>query len=175
LFAVFSFFFSHTFFFFPHCVSSLASLFKMSQPSTPTKEEPQVTLSSGKGTGNVDAAWTFLDQNREAAGASEDVDIDKMRRKIDWHIVPLMFCCYTMQFLDKVILNVSAPTLPTLQTLSNDRRYSTPPSWVFTKISNFKETTSPTLLPSYSSVFSASRSPTVRAPAPPPMIIIDKF
>lgn len=25
---------------------------------------------------------------------------------MDWHIVPLMFGCYTMQFLDKVILNV---------------------------------------------------------------------
>lgn len=138
----------------------------MSQPSTPTKEEPQVTLSSEKGSGNVDTAWKFLDQNRDAAGASEDVDIDKMRRKIDWHIVPLMFCCYTMQFLDKVILNVSAHTLPTLQTLSNDHRYSTPPSWVFTKISNSKETTSPTSQPSYSSVFSASRSPTVGTPPP---------
>lgn len=87
----------------------------MSQPSTPTKEEPQVTLSSEKSPKNVDAAWKFLDQNREAAGASEDVDIDKMRRKIDWHIVPLMFCCYTMQFLDKVILNVSALTHPLLK------------------------------------------------------------
>ncbi|KAJ4254007.1 hypothetical protein NW762_010410 [Fusarium torreyae] len=82
----------------------------MSQPSTPTKEA-EVTFSAQKdasGNGNVDAAWKFLDQNREAAEASEAVDIDKMRRKIDWHIVPLMFCCYTMQFLDKVILNYSA-------------------------------------------------------------------
>ncbi|KAL6914725.1 hypothetical protein FSST1_012485 [Fusarium sambucinum] len=80
----------------------------MSQPDSPTKEEAHVTLSSLKGPGNVDAAWEFLVQNRDAAGASHDVDIDKMRRKIDWHIVPLMFCCYTMQFLDKVILNYSA-------------------------------------------------------------------
>lgn len=102
----------------------------MSQPSTPTKEQPQVTLSPAKLSGNVDAAWKFLDQNREAAGASEEVDIDKMRRKIDWHIVPLMFCCYTMQFLDKVILNVSAQRQPHHpQTLSNDH-HSTPPSWV---------------------------------------------
>ncbi|KAG5659578.1 hypothetical protein KAF25_002137 [Fusarium avenaceum] len=79
----------------------------MSHPSTPNKEA-QVTFSSQPGAGDVDAAWKFLDQNRDAAGASEAVDIDKMRRKIDWHIVPLMFCCYTMQFLDKVILNYSA-------------------------------------------------------------------
>ena len=29
-----------------------------------------------------------------------------LRRKIDWHIIPIMFCCYTMQFIDKVLLNV---------------------------------------------------------------------
>lgn len=29
-------------------------------------------------------------------------------RKIDWHIVPLMFLCYFLQFLDKVIINYSA-------------------------------------------------------------------
>ncbi|KAM6511694.1 hypothetical protein FALCPG4_016692 [Fusarium falciforme] len=57
---------------------------------------------------NVDGAWKFLDDHREVAANSEPVDIDRLRRKIDWHIVPLMFCCYTMQFLDKVILNYSA-------------------------------------------------------------------
>lgn len=90
----------------------------MSHPSTPNKEA-QVTLSSQSGAGDVDAAWKFLDQNRDAAEASEAVDIDKMRRKIDWHIVPLMFCCYTMQFLDKVILNVSA-TYPKLGVHADD-------------------------------------------------------
>lgn len=53
--------------------------------------------------GDVDTAWKFLDSHRETAAV---VDLDALRRKIDWHIVPLMFCCYTMQFLDKVILNV---------------------------------------------------------------------
>lgn len=28
-------------------------------------------------------------------------------RRIDYRIVPLMFCCYLMQFLDKVLINVS--------------------------------------------------------------------
>ncbi|KAL1610871.1 hypothetical protein SLS59_000508 [Nothophoma quercina] len=37
-----------------------------------------------------------------------DVDIRRLRRKVDWRIVPLMFGCYTMQFLDKVILNYAA-------------------------------------------------------------------
>ncbi|KAF4925016.1 Thiamine pathway transporter THI73 [Colletotrichum viniferum] len=58
--------------------------------------------------GSVDAAWKFLNDHREAGGDTSSVDIDALRRKIDWHIVPLMFGCYTMQFLDKVILNYAA-------------------------------------------------------------------
>lgn len=56
----------------------------------------------------VDSAWKFLDEHRDAAAADVSVDLNALRRKIDWHIVPLMFLCYTMQFLDKVILNVSS-------------------------------------------------------------------
>lgn len=55
----------------------------------------------------VDSAWKFLDDHRGITDSDISVNIDALRRKIDWHIVPLMFCCYTMQFLDKVILNVS--------------------------------------------------------------------
>jgi hypothetical protein len=60
----------------------------------------------------VDTAWKFLDDHRGLADGDVSVDIDALRRKIDWHIVPLMFCCYTMQFLDKVILNVSNSSYP---------------------------------------------------------------
>lgn len=35
------------------------------------------------------------------------IDLQIVRRKIDWRIVPIMFLCYTMQFIDKVLLNVS--------------------------------------------------------------------
>jgi hypothetical protein len=63
---------------------------------------------AGKDSGHVsssfDAAWKFLDGHREAK--ADSTDIAALRRKVDLHIVPLMFCCYTMQFLDKVILNV---------------------------------------------------------------------
>ena len=55
----------------------------------------------------MDGAWKFLNDHRNAAAAGDvAVDIKALRRKIDLHVVPLMFCCYTMQFLDKVILNV---------------------------------------------------------------------
>jgi len=56
---------------------------------------------------DVDAAWTYLNTHRHAAHDKDSgpIDLAALRRKIDWHIVPLMFGCYTMQFLDKVILN----------------------------------------------------------------------
>ena len=57
----------------------------------------------------VDKAWKFLDDHRDAHVTKDSAEISSIRHKIDWHIVPLMFCCYTMQFLDKVILNVRRP------------------------------------------------------------------
>jgi len=62
----------------------------------------------------LDTAWKFLDEHRHL---DLDVDFKALRRKTDWHIVPLMFCCYTMQFLDKVVLNVR----PQLSTRHNTR------------------------------------------------------
>jgi hypothetical protein len=37
-----------------------------------------------------------------------NVDLKALRRKIDRRLLPYMFCCYVLQFLDKVMLNVSA-------------------------------------------------------------------
>lgn len=68
---------------------------------------PSSPSSIGNGT---DSAWKFVntvgDEVDETAVAA--VDLGALRRKIDWHIVPLMFLCYTLQFLDKVILNYAA-------------------------------------------------------------------
>jgi GMP synthase-like glutamine amidotransferase len=54
---------------------------------------------------DVDAAWMFLNGHRDAH--ADTTALKALRRKIDFRIVPIMFLCYTMQFLDKVILNVS--------------------------------------------------------------------
>jgi hypothetical protein len=59
----------------------------------------------------VDKAWKFVDKHRDAHDEAQAVNLVALRRKIDWHIVPLMFLCYTMQFLDKVILNASLTLL----------------------------------------------------------------
>lgn len=74
-----------------------------------TKERVDVNEASSAAyvsTGEVDSAWKYLDAHRDA-DAGEAIDMTALRRRIDWRIVPLMFLCYTLQFLDKVILNVS--------------------------------------------------------------------
>jgi len=37
---------------------------------------------------------------------AETHDIPALRHKVDRHIVPIMFLCYLMNFIDKVALNV---------------------------------------------------------------------
>lgn len=32
-------------------------------------------------------------------------NVRKIRRKVDWRIVPIMFLCYMVQFIDKISLN----------------------------------------------------------------------
>jgi hypothetical protein len=77
----------------------------MSKLSGPVGENKS-RLSTDKA--NVDDAWSFLNSHAGTDLETSTVDISMLRRKIDWHIVPLMFACYTMQFLDKVILNYAA-------------------------------------------------------------------
>lgn len=55
---------------------------------------------------DVDNAKLFLDGT--LIDGELDVPLGKIRRLIDWRIIPIMFCCYTLQFLDKVILNYAA-------------------------------------------------------------------
>ena len=61
----------------------------------------------------TDEAVLYLDNHGEG---SSNVDLAALRRKIDWHLLPYMFCCYVLQFLDKVMLNVgrssSTPNTP---------------------------------------------------------------
>lgn len=48
----------------------------------------------------------------------DDLEVNEaaLVRKIDWHIVPILFAAYFLQFLDKVIVNVSSqPSLPPME------------------------------------------------------------
>lgn len=54
-----------------------------------------------------DAALSFL-QGEAVPGEAETINDRKLVRKIDWMIVPLMFLCYFLQYLDKSLLNYAA-------------------------------------------------------------------
>ncbi|KAJ4308837.1 hypothetical protein N0V94_009190 [Neodidymelliopsis sp. IMI 364377] len=64
----------------------------------------------GKATyANGDKALEFLRYNEEG-GEGTDVHVGEkaLVRKIDWMIVPIMFACYFLQYLDKSLLNFAA-------------------------------------------------------------------
>ncbi|KAK7714463.1 hypothetical protein SLS57_007191 [Botryosphaeria dothidea] len=42
------------------------------------------------------------------AGELSDIDEKALVRKIDWMILPLMWCCYCLQYLDKTLINYAA-------------------------------------------------------------------
>lgn len=64
---------------------------------------------------DLDQAYWYLQEkaNFQALSPVPASALKKLRRKIDWRIVPIMFCCYTMQFIDKVLLNVGVHTVKT--------------------------------------------------------------
>jgi hypothetical protein len=45
------------------------------------------------------------DRSSNVVGRIDAVDEKRLYRRIDWHIMPLMFFCYLLQFLDKVLIN----------------------------------------------------------------------
>jgi len=47
-------------------------------------------------------------QDHAGTGAASPAEIRRIRVKVDWWIVPIMFLCYTMRFIDKVLLNYAA-------------------------------------------------------------------
>lgn len=56
---------------------------------------------------DLDVAFKYIKNASDGDVDSSSVNLAALRRKVDWHIVPVMFLCYTMQFLDKVNINVS--------------------------------------------------------------------
>ncbi|KAF4307080.1 Major facilitator superfamily [Botryosphaeria dothidea] len=54
-----------------------------------------------------DEALKFL-AAESIAGELSDIDEKALVRKIDWMILPLMWCCYCLQYLDKTLINYAA-------------------------------------------------------------------
>ncbi|MCJ1469832.1 hypothetical protein MMC07_008474 [Pseudocyphellaria aurata] len=72
---------------------------------TSEKATSGVSLRKKHGEKDFDRAHQYILNATAGAETHTPVDLKALRRKIDWKIVPLMFCCYTIQFVDKVLLN----------------------------------------------------------------------
>jgi hypothetical protein len=59
-----------------------------------------------EGDDDLDEAFKYLHNHTDAE--STGIDLAALRRRIDWRIVPIMFACYVLQFVDKVVINVSS-------------------------------------------------------------------
>lgn len=84
----------------------------MTTSSLKEKDVEATTLPSEPETGelkdisprNADDALDFL-QHEGAVREMTVQDEKKLRRKIDWMIMPLMWSCYCLQYLDKTLIN----------------------------------------------------------------------
>ena len=63
-----------------------------------TEKSQDKTLVTGK---DVDEALRFL--NDVPVGEMGVVDEGKQMRRVDWTLMPLMFCCYYLQYCDKTL------------------------------------------------------------------------
>ena len=94
------------------------ALEKSSSPPSTASSLPSEVRDRGPTTHkDVDQAFVFLDLAHHNHAGAETPYSDALRRRVDWRIVPIMFACYTMQYLDKVLLNVSL--LPSLLRLDS--------------------------------------------------------
>lgn len=92
-------------------------------------EETKGALPSGR----VDAALEFL-QAQETVDMSA-IDEKKLVQKIDWMIIPLLWACYMLQYLDKVLSMKKLHCFRGSHCLELTRRQSTTGlSWVYSPI-----------------------------------------
>lgn len=69
-------------------------------------DTPRAIASKGIDKGDLDRAFVYLSGQNQSQ-LDNNVDLKALRRKIDWRIIPVMTACYGLQFLDKVLINVS--------------------------------------------------------------------
>lgn len=75
---------------------------KVDSASSDNPETPVVHSDSE----DYDDALQYLHAHTDAV--TDSIDLRRLRHKIDWHILPLMFACYVLQFIDKVVINYAA-------------------------------------------------------------------
>jgi hypothetical protein len=64
-----------------------------------------MTLAMEKSIKSTPTEDASLDRSSDVFGCIDTADEQSLYRRIDWHIMPLMFFCYLLQFLDKVLIN----------------------------------------------------------------------
>ena len=79
---------------------------------------------------DLDKAYWYVQEHDTSQWSV--LELKALRRKIDWWIVPIMFCCYTMQFIDKVLLNVCSVYMVSF-TIGPYQIHSTLLSWALPK------------------------------------------
>lgn len=71
------------------------------------RERSGAVLENNNDEMNFDRAYQYILNSIHRDDTNTSLDLTALRRRIDWKIVPLMLCCYTVTFIDKVLLNVS--------------------------------------------------------------------
>jgi len=73
-----------------------------SSPAAQSDIEAGSIVNLGEPNQGGDAALRFL-KSQHAVGALTAAEEKKLVRKIDWMIMPLMWSCYCLQYLDKTL------------------------------------------------------------------------
>ncbi|KAI7083327.1 major facilitator superfamily transporter [Hortaea werneckii] len=73
-------------------------------PQVQPTGEPEDIIGEVRDVKNADAALDFLRSEGNVRPMMPE-DEKKLLRKIDWMVMPLMWCCYCLQYLDKTLIN----------------------------------------------------------------------
>ncbi|KAF2829055.1 allantoin permease [Ophiobolus disseminans] len=84
-----------------------ASKYVNSSPSPNSDIEVGSVVNVGEPTKGGDEALRFL-KSQHAVGDLSPAEEEKLIRKIDWMVMPLMWSCYCLQYLDKTLVNYAA-------------------------------------------------------------------
>lgn len=74
-----------------------------------SKDNDAVPADHSDNDSRFDQALDFLKQhkNEAAVSLSRQASFTRaLRRRVDFRVIPFLCCCYTLNFLDKVLLNV---------------------------------------------------------------------
>ena len=71
---------------------------------------PHATPGASLVTRDLDEAFKYIEEATASTSVlpGETINLRHLRRKIDFHIIPIMTACFTMQYLDKVVYNYAA-------------------------------------------------------------------